>query len=370
MYIQSLPHDLKLGSDTRVVNYTNWCRAPCRTSKKTQACIDRSAELQLLSTKNMNNVALSLDMKNGGVEINGASVDSSLQKDAVLLNLDNVHALNRVAREKAGGCVHVLEEIRDFKSGIYQLLFECKKLDMEGEDAGNRVRDLQLLRVTSEVNQVLFLCHPSHKSVLNCSQSSLTEADSNLQLFANPGKASRKSNLEVQQMEAQMQHNLLLHKKSLSDRQLHLQSLTAGIGKKTKLNKQLERQIMDLAELLDDQVPAIEAMTATPDTSRSVSLLNQNHSTSKPGPCFVTNTPEAHHLPLCCRPRAKGLATAKKLLDITRAQQTEVANLKATLHKLHLRSYPAFVDPRVMDPDLKQEFREIPAVRGRAGDML
>ena len=144
---------------------TESCR-PCRISKKTQACIDRSAELQLLNTKNMNNVALSLDLKNGVVEIDSASTDSAVQKDAVLLNVEHVHALNRVAREKAGGCVRVLEEIRDFKSGIYQLLFECKKLDMEGEDAGNRVRDLQLLRVTSEVNQVLHLCHHHSSGVL------------------------------------------------------------------------------------------------------------------------------------------------------------------------------------------------------------
>jgi 5-hydroxyisourate hydrolase-like protein (transthyretin family) len=108
----------------------------------------------------MSNIALSLDLKNGVVEIDAASVDSSVQKDAVMLNVENVHALNRVAREKAGGCVRILEEIRDFKSGIYQLLFECKKLDMEGEDAVTRVRDLQLLRVTSEVNEVSVLYHP------------------------------------------------------------------------------------------------------------------------------------------------------------------------------------------------------------------
>jgi cilia- and flagella-associated protein 43 len=117
----------------------------------------------------MSNVAVSLDLKNGAVEIDSASVDSSGQKDAVLLNLDRVHALNRVAREKAGGCVRTLEEIRDFKSGIYQLLFECKKLDMQGEDASSHVRDLQLLRATSEVNQVCFFSYPTLSSFLRSS---------------------------------------------------------------------------------------------------------------------------------------------------------------------------------------------------------
>lgn len=94
-----------------------------------------------------------------------------------------------------------------------------------------------------------------------------------VQLFANPGKASRKSSLELQQLEAQMQHTQLLHKKSLTDRQQTMQSLTTGIETKTKLNKHLQKQIMDLAELLDDQVPAIEAMSAKQDTSRSAPAL-------------------------------------------------------------------------------------------------
>lgn len=69
-------------------------------------------------------------------------------------------------------------------------------------------------------------------------------------------------------MEAQMQHNLLLHKKSLNDRQQHFSTLTTGICKKQKLNKQLQVQIMDLADFLDGQIPAIEAMTAHQDNSR------------------------------------------------------------------------------------------------------
>jgi dihydrodipicolinate synthase/N-acetylneuraminate lyase len=63
------------------------------------------------------------------------------------------------------------------------------------------------------------------------------------------------------------------------------------------------------------------------------------------------------------RRRAKGLATAKKLRDIHRAQQKEIASMKAALHKLHLRSYPAFIDPRApADADTDEK---IPAVHGQ-----
>lgn len=168
-----------------------------------------------------------------------------------------------------------------------------------------------------------------------------------------------------------MQHTLLLHKKSLTDRQQQMQSLTAGIDKKTKLNKHLQKQIMDLAELLDDQVPAIEAMSAKQDTSRSVlhSVLRTVLLQLETSLLLWPHAPKAHFILLFCRPRARGLAASKKLRDITRAQQTEVAKLKASLHKLHLRSYPAFVDPKVA-PVSDRKADAIPAMRGRPGDML
>jgi ATP-dependent 26S proteasome regulatory subunit len=192
---------------------------------------------------------------------------------------------------------------------------------------------------------------------------------SHLQMFSNPSKASRKSTLEVQQMEAQMQHNLLLHKKSLNDRQQQLNSLLAGINKKSKLNKQLQIQILDLAEMLDSQVPAIDAMTGKRDMSRSVPQLNQRHLTTGMSHRLAVTSPLAHCLVIVCRSRLKGLAAAKKLKDISRAQQAEVTNLKATLHKLHLRSHPAFVDPAVPEPSHPQA-DTIPAARGRPGDVL
>jgi hypothetical protein len=100
-------------------------------------------------------------------------------------------------------------------------------------------------------------------------------------MLSNPGKASKKSTLEMQQMEAQMQHNQLLHKKSLNDRQQQLNSLLAGITKKSKLNKQLQHQILDLAEVLDSQVPAIDAVAGKRDMSRSVPQYNKHMLTNK-----------------------------------------------------------------------------------------
>lgn len=40
----------------------------------------------------------------------------------------------------------------------------------------------------------------------------------------------------------------------------------------------------------------------------------------------------------------KGLVTTKKLRDIQQAQQTEIANMRRELDRLHMRTFPSFVD--------------------------
>lgn len=102
----------------------------------------------------MQDLPVPLHVKNRIVEIDTVSMQDSVQADARMLHVEQVTNLNQVVRERGTACVNILKEIRDFKVGIYKLLYECKRLDMEGDDASTRVRDLQLLRVTSELNQV------------------------------------------------------------------------------------------------------------------------------------------------------------------------------------------------------------------------
>lgn len=102
----------------------------------------------------MQDLPISLHLRNGIIEIDTISTQEEVRADARMLHVELVSRLNQVVRERGIACVNILKEIRDFKVGIYKLLHECKRLDMEGEDASNRVRDLQLLRVTSELNQV------------------------------------------------------------------------------------------------------------------------------------------------------------------------------------------------------------------------
>lgn len=78
-------------------------------------------------------------------------------------------------------------------------------------------------------------------------------------------------------MEAQMQHNNVLHRKSISDRERHSASLVMQMAKKAKMNTQLQEQVMSLADLMDDQVPVMESVLTkrNPDRFVVIDLLAQ-----------------------------------------------------------------------------------------------
>ena len=79
-----------------------------------------------------------------------------------------------------------------------------------------------------------------------------------VQLFANPSTASRKSSLAMQRMEAQMQHNALLHKKTVAERARHAQALERAARAKRALNGQLQSQVVARARHMDAQLPILD----------------------------------------------------------------------------------------------------------------
>jgi hypothetical protein len=127
----------------------------CRVSGDCQRLLNTTQSLQQHTQDDMTDLVVPLHLKNGAIEIDQQSVGGAARTDSVLVPRTRVSVLNSHVRERHGHCVHVLEEIRDFKVGIYTLLFDCKMLDMQAEDSTARIRDLQLLRVTADLNQVL-----------------------------------------------------------------------------------------------------------------------------------------------------------------------------------------------------------------------
>jgi hypothetical protein len=111
-------------------------------------------------------------------------------------------------------------------------------------------------------------------------------------------------------MEAQLSHAALLHRKGIKERERHLATLVQGIRKKAAANRHLQGQTAEMAAKLEAQAPI---------TNKVVSSVATNK-------------------------RVKSLATMHKLRGVQRAQQQEIADLRAELDRLHLATFASFID--------------------------
>lgn len=116
--------------------------------------LSTTAAMQKAAQREASDLLIALALKNGAVEVPQNTVSRAALAETALVPHGRVAALNGHIRERAGQCVRVLEEIRDFKVGIYSLLWECTKLDMEAADRVEHIRALQMLRFTADLNQV------------------------------------------------------------------------------------------------------------------------------------------------------------------------------------------------------------------------
>lgn len=142
------------------------------------------------------NLDIPVTLKQGQVEAETPSDTVSDMSDAVLLHRNRVENINEVIKHKGGkkvrclaadhicfcesadlsaeteslsslgagmwcltpvtsSQVEVLTAIKDFKKGSYELEWNSKKLDREAEDLMEKTKELQLLRVTKSLQEVL-----------------------------------------------------------------------------------------------------------------------------------------------------------------------------------------------------------------------
>ena len=161
---------------------------------------------------------------------------------------------------------------------------ENKKLQMEAEDLIEKTKELQLLRVTK-----------------------------NLQSILKHGEETS-SQSEVTALEARLEHNKMLHEKHLIERRKHIQKMRSSIEEKGLHNEYLLKQIRELEQTVDN-LPA----------GRVEHLRNQSR-----------NQYDGRAR------RMRNLMTQRKLQDLSLAQQEEIQMLQTELEKMKLRSFPSF----------------------------
>jgi hypothetical protein len=151
------PHSVWISAHLTPENtYADVLRIPCRVSAKGQSALDNAQAVQNQAAVDRVDVTVTLHLKAGRVEVPQTSVVRNTADDWRLIPASHVQAINKAVRLRGAACVRVLEEIRQFKSGIHAALWESQRLGMLAKDSTAHIRDLQMLRATAELNQVGF----------------------------------------------------------------------------------------------------------------------------------------------------------------------------------------------------------------------
>ncbi|KAG2447457.1 hypothetical protein HYH02_007780 [Chlamydomonas schloesseri] len=254
-------------------------------SERKVAAYDNEVQLRLLA---------------GQVEALPPRAASSDMSDARLLGRGVVESLNSVVLGKGTKKVELLTAMKDFKRGIYAAQWEAQAADMRLDDLRAKIRDLQLLHVTRDMQTVL------------------------------KDGEDRSSALEAANLEALMKQRERLHAKALEDKRRRLRKLAADVTARSAQNQEVAVHLVTLGKVLEEQQRLQAGMQSANDQATR---------------------------------RMRSLVTHKKLKEIALAQQNELGELRQQLEKLRLRTYPTFIEsgavagmpslPPRLPPDIK-----------------
>ncbi|KAK2163683.1 hypothetical protein LSH36_75g07025 [Paralvinella palmiformis] len=228
------------------------------------------------------NLEVQLLMKQGQVEVDPGNYIYDY-RSSILIHRNVVEELNGKIQQLGDSKIASMIESKDFRKGIIQLEWEHKKMTMLMEDLHNKMRDIQNLKVTREI------------------QAFLNEGD-------HEGKKAKEISVLEQTILLMKQH----HEKNLRERKKAFKEL-----RKTIQDKEEENSLLDV-ELQDINVSVNER--------RHIHQVNADKR-SDAGK----------------EQRYREIVQRRKLVDLAKAQAQEVAVLRAEVERLRMRTFPALV---------------------------
>lgn len=99
-------------------------------------------------------MVIPLKLKQGQIEVEQAAVVTDFAS-ALFVHRSAVQALNAEIKTLGGEKIEILRELRDFRKGIAEVLWDNERLAMEADDLVERTREFQLLRVTKDLQKLM-----------------------------------------------------------------------------------------------------------------------------------------------------------------------------------------------------------------------
>ncbi|KAG3039780.1 hypothetical protein PC119_g1949 [Phytophthora cactorum] len=209
--------------------------------------------------------------------------------DTLLVARTSVEALNDVIQLHGKDQVGILGRIKDFRKSINVMEWEHALLELQARDMDERYTDIQLLRVTKDLQELF-----------------------------HTGDTSHKQKREAAMLEAKLAHLGRHHQATLLKLERTGSHLERQLREREHENQNFQQQVARL----ETQVQIREDILA----SRTSAAMRQKANGGARGDTT----------------RLKAIAVRRKLVDLAKAQTDEIEYLRLELDKMRRRTFPSF----------------------------